>query len=203
MLTLFDPVRPWAFNDLRPHAYNLIVADPPWLYQLRSEKGNHKSAQQKYKCYTPEEIRDLFPLDELAMPSCLLLLWATFPLIERQLACVRAWGFEYKSMVVWHKVFPSGRDAIGPGYRVRGMAEPIILATRGEPLHKPLPGLFRGIRREHSRKPDEFYDIVDRRCASLKHRADVFVRTRRPGWDPFGDQMDMFDHDNTRRHAVG
>jgi len=190
---IFAPLRPWPFNDLPAHWFNLIVADPPWKYEAYSERGEAKGAASQYACMQAEEIAEAFPVGDLADRNCLLLCWATAPLIDRQIACVKAWGFEYKSYITWAKVFPSGKNAIGTGYRVRSMCEPVIVATRGEPKHKALMGLFPGVRREHSRKPEEFYQMVDQKCAGLRRRADLFSRQTRDGWRGWGNEATEFD----------
>jgi N6-adenosine-specific RNA methylase IME4 len=182
----------WTFDPLPPMGFDLVVVDPPWEYETYSERGIEKGASAQYDCMSPEAVAKAFPVDRLAGGSCLLLCWGTWPLIDRQLACVRSWGFTFKSVIVWEKVFASGKPAIGTGYRVRSMCEPVILATFGEPKHKAFPGLFTGIRREHSRKPEEFYDLVEDRCPRLFRRADIFARTRRPGWSSWGNELDKF-----------
>lgn len=190
---LFEPLQPWAFGDQRPHAYNLIVVDPPWRFEARSAKGEKKGAAAQYRCYPPEEVARRFPVDQLAEPTCLLLCWATGPLINRQIGCVQRWGFEFKTLTYWRKVFASGKPAIGTGYRARGRIEPIIIAVRGNPQHKPFDGEVTGVRREHSRKPEEFYRHVVDRCPGLRRRADVFARETRTGFEPFGDEVGKFD----------
>lgn len=182
---------PWPWNGLQPLAYDVIVIDPPWPWATRTPKGAKKSPSAQYKLMTEEEIRRL-PVAHLAGYPCLLLCWATVPLIHKQIDIVRGWGFRYQTAMMWHKVYPSGKTAMGTGYRVRSMVEPVIVATLGSPQHKPFPGLFRGVRREHSRKPREFYGLVDRLCPELHRRADVYARCRRPGWDSFGDELDKF-----------
>lgn len=190
---IFTPLQPWPFGDLPAHWFNLIVADPPWRFEAYSEAGEEKSPQAHYACMPPEDVALTFPIGELADINCLLLCWGTWPLIDRQIECVKLWGFEYKSMLVWSKVFQSGKRAWGPGYRVRSLCEPVIVATRGEPRHDPLPGLFDGVRREHSRKPEEFYEIIDRQCPGLRRRADLFTRQTRDGWRGWGNEATKFD----------
>lgn len=189
---LFAPLPPWPFADLRPHAYNLIAYDGPWEFETYSEEGQEKGPAAQYACMSVEEVFARFPPGDLAEPTCLLLCWGTWPLIDRQLACVKAAGFEFKSVFVWEKVFASGKPAMGTGYRVRSMCEPVILATRGEPRHKAFPGIFDGVRREHSRKPERFFDLVDECCPGLTRRADVFSRERREGWSAFGNEVGKF-----------
>lgn len=193
MPNLFAPLPPWPFGDLVPHGYNLIVADPPWRFESYSAAGEVKGAGAQYACVDTEQIAERFPLGDLANPgACLLLLWCTGPLLPRQLALIPRWGFAYQTCFAWSKVFPSGKPAIGTGYRVRARCEYVAVATVGSPQHAPFPGLFRGIRREHSRKPERFYELIEAKCPQLARRADVFARTRRPGWDAFGDQLDLF-----------
>lgn len=189
---LFRPLPPWPFAELRPHAYNLIVYDGPVEFETYSPDGQEKGPGAQYECLPVEEVFSRWPPGDLAEPTCLLLCWGTWPLMDRLLTAVKGGGFDFKSVIVWQKVFASGKPAIGTGYRVRSMCEPVIVATRGEPRHKPFPGLFAGVRREHSRKPEEFYGLVNRCCPRLARRADVFARQRRPGWDAFGNEVGKF-----------
>jgi len=185
-------MRNWPFGGLRPFTYNLIVIDPPWPWKTYSAKGTKKSPQARYKLMTLDEI-GLLPVMDLARSPCLLACWGTIPQMHKQIAIIGRWGFKYQSASMWHKVYPSGKTAMGTGYRVRSMVEPVFLATLGNPQHKPLPGLFQGVRREHSRKPESFYELVDRCCPQLTSRADLYARQRRPGFDSFGDELDKFD----------
>jgi N6-adenosine-specific RNA methylase IME4 len=182
----------WPFGELRPGGYNLLVVDPPWPWQTYSSKGAKKSPSAHYRTMTLEEIAAL-PVLELASWPCLLLCWGTVPLMNRQIEIVRHWGFKYQSAVMWHKVHPSGKTAMGTGHRVRSMVEPCFVATFGKPKHKAFPGLFQGIRRAHSQKPESFYELVDLHCPRLTRRADLFARQTRPGYDGFGDELHKFD----------
>jgi len=182
----------WPFGGLRQFSYDLIAIDPAWDFETYSEKGEAKGPRAQYDTMTVEEIAAL-PVGHLARGDCLLLCWATIPLLDRQLEIVKGWGFAYKSAIIWKKVFRSGKIAMGPGYRVRSMAEVVILATVGNPQHKAFPGIFDGVRREHSRKPEAFYDLVESRCPKLTFRADIYVRQTRPGWEGFGNEATKFD----------
>jgi N6-adenosine-specific RNA methylase IME4 len=106
---------------------------------------------------------------------------------------VRAWGFTPQSEMVWRKLTASGKPRMGTGYRVRTLHEPILVATIGHPTHKPLPSLFDGVAREHSRKPDEFYGIVTGHTPAALRRADLFARETRPGFDGWGNEIGKFD----------
>lgn len=183
----------WAFGRLAPASFDLIAVDPPWDFKTRSDTRQHKGIRAQYRTLSPEAIASAFPVGELAERHCLCLCWGTWPLIDRQIETVKAWGFRFQTVKVWAKVFASGKPAVGLGFRVRSMCEPVIVATRGSPKHRPFKGLFPGVRREHSRKPDSFYDQVDACCPDLIWRADLFARQSRPGWNTWGDQATKFD----------
>lgn len=187
-----------AFDSIPQLSRDLIVIDPPWDFETYSEAGEEKGPRAQYSTMGADAIREL-PVGHLARGDCLLLCWATWPALPLALECVKAWGFAYKSAIVWAKVFASGKPAMGTGYRVRSLCEPIILATIGSPQHSAFPGLFEGIRREHSRKPEEFYALVDRCAPGLTFRADIFARTSRDGWIAFGDESEKFAFPLSRR----
>jgi N6-adenosine-specific RNA methylase IME4 len=102
-------------------------------------------------------------------------------------------GFKPISEIVWLKRYPSGKARIGTGYRVRTMHAPILVCTVGNPKHKPFPSTFDGIAREHSRKPDEFYDLVLSHTPQAIRRADLFSRQTRPGFEGWGNEHGKFD----------
>jgi hypothetical protein len=89
------------------------------------------------------------------------------------------------------------QPGIGTGYRVRTMHEPILVCTVGKPQHKPFPSTFDGIAREHSRKPDEFYDLVLSHTPQAIGRADLFSRQTRPGFEGWGNEHGKFDESPT------
>lgn len=189
--------------------YGVIYADPPWRFHNFSHKGEGRNAVAHYDCMTPEEIRSL-PISHLAAKNCTLFLWATDPLLPRALEVIEAWGFEYKTVgFYWAKLnkkanpdqFTSQDFFTGLGYWTRGNVEQCLLATRGNPrrLAKDVRKLVVSRRREHSRKPDEVYDRIER-LASGPY-LEMFGRTTRPGWDSWGNQNVLFDRGSvaTRR----
>lgn len=183
----------WPFGDLEPHSFQMICADPPWDFSLFSIKGGNKSAQKHYRCLPIEEIM-AFPVQDLAAENCLLAMYATAPMLRLQMRVLDAWGFTYKTEMVWRKVFESGKQTFGPGYIVRGSHEPILLATRGHPkfVAKNIRSCFDGIRREHSRKPEEGYEIFERMLPRAR-RVELFSRTDRPGWSTWVDEVGKFN----------
>lgn len=182
----------WFFDPLLPLHYEMIVIDPPWGFDLYSKEGAKKSALAKYELMTDVDILAL-PVGELASMNCLLYCWATAPQLPLAIECVKAWGFEYKSVLVWRKITAAGKVRMGTGYRVRTTGEVVVVATLGNPKQAVIPQtLFDGIAREHSRKPDEFYALCDRVMPHAR-RADVFSRESRAGWHSFGNEATKFD----------
>lgn len=188
----------WPFGDLQPHSYSMIVADPPWDFALHSEKGGNKSAQKHYRCLPLEQIK-AFPVVDLAAENCLLMMWATAPMLHQQMTVLDAWGFKYKTEMIWRKTTPSGKQTFGPGYVVRGSHEPILIASRGSPeyIAKNIRSCFDGVRREHSRKPEEFYPLAERILPRGK-RIELFSRTNRKNWDCWGDEVGKFPGNEDR-----
>lgn len=184
----------WPFGDLQMFGYDVIVADPPWAFELYSEAGERKSAAAHYALIGLEKIKSL-PVGQLARGDCLLLLWtcgwamATGQAID---VC-RAWGFVPITEMIWRKTTRNEKVRVGTGYRVRTMHEPILLCIAGNPMHKPFPSLINGLAREHSRKPDEFYRAVVKATPRAMRRADLFSRETREGFEAWGNEAGKFD----------
>lgn len=183
----------WPFGNLPMFGYDVICADPPWHFELRSEKGNEKAASAQYETMPLAEIKAL-PVGGLASRNCLLLLWTTgWAMATGQAQEVaKAWGFNPVTELVWRKVTRNGKARMGPGYWARTIHEPILLCTTGSMKMPAFPSLFDGVAREHSRKPDQFYDLVKRRTLGMR-RADLFSRETRPGFDGWGNERTKFD----------
>lgn len=182
----------WFFDPLLPLHYELLVVDPPWDFDHYSGKGNEKSAQRQYPCMKDQQILDL-PVGQLASMNCLLYLWATAPQLPLAISCVTAWGFQYKSFMVWRKITAKGKERMSTGYRVRSSGEIVIVGALGNPKQSWVPRtIFDGVVREHSRKPEEFYAICDRVMPHAR-RADVFSREQRSGWHAFGNETTKFN----------
>jgi N6-adenosine-specific RNA methylase IME4 len=170
--------------------FRVIVVDPPWKYQVRGEDTTHR-ARNPYPDMTLEEIHKLrddpVALVERAHKDCVLWLWTTNGFLYEAFGCLTAWGFTYKTMLTWVK------DRMGTGDWLRGQTEHCLMAIRGKPtimltnqttvLHGPL--------REHSRKPDEFYALVEALCPGNKW--ELFARAQRAGWTTSGAEAQKFE----------
>lgn len=210
-----------TFAEMRPiGGFKVILADPPWLFEHRSAKGEGKAPQQHYPCESVEDIAAL-PVDVLAADDCALFMWVTWPLMPQWMRVVEGWGFEFAGLAwEWLKFNPAtGKYAFGPGYGTRKNVEPCLLCTRGNPsLRSPLPddlfGLgaapqgvhsvrdfieampqdaIRAKRREHSRKPDEQYGRIETLFDGPF--VELFARQARPGWSCWGNETDKFQHE--------
>lgn len=183
---------PWTFAPLRAGAYSIIVCDPPWPWA----GGKTKAGEAHYRTMGLDKIIAL-PVAALAQPDCALLIWSTGPLLDRAILTAQAWGFSYKSHVVWRKTTATGKPRMGCGFWARSMHETVVIATRGAPRALRLPSVIDGVAREHSRKPDEFYHLIRKLTPRLK-RADIFSRQTRPGFDGWGDQHGLLDGVRTK-----
>lgn len=138
------------------------------------------------------ELRAL-PVGALARGDAVLWCWATHPMIDQQIGCVRAWGFKFVTTGVWVKRTRNGKLAFGTGYRLRCASEPFIIATVGNPkTAKNIRTVIEGPIRRHSEKPDEAYAEAERMMPSAMARADLFSRTDRRGWSAWGDEVGKF-----------
>jgi N6-adenosine-specific RNA methylase IME4 len=188
------------FDPLAAHSYDLIVIDPPWPFATWSAKGQGKSPSAHYRVMTLAEIMAL-PVRGLLNNHAVVLLWTTGAMLAQAFAVMQAWGITYKTNLMWRKVTRNGKVRMGCGFWARTMHEPILLGTVGKPRKITLLSCFDGIAREHSRKPDEFYQMITERTPGLR-RADVFAREKREGWDCWGDEVGKFSSEAVATERV-
>ncbi len=171
-------------------SYGLIYADPPWKFSVYSDKGKGRSAEAWYDCLTLDEIKAL-PVRDMAATDCVLLMWVTDPFLKKGFEVIESWGFEYKTVgFYWVKQNPGPVYPIGTGYWTRANPEQCLLATRGSPrrINADVRKLVLSPRREHSRKPDELYKMIERLCAGPY--LELFARQQVPGWDNMGNEAE-------------
>jgi N6-adenosine-specific RNA methylase IME4 len=173
--------------------YKVIYIDCPWNFQTHSVKGKGRSAEAHYKCMNLNDIKNL-PVRDWADKDCVLLMWVTDPMLEKGLEVIRSWGFNYKTVgFYWVKTNKNGSFFMGTGYWTRANPEQCLLATIGHPkrINRDVRKVTISRRREHSRKPEEMYERIERLCEGPY--LEVFSRSSRPGWDSWGDQVGLFD----------
>src|SRR5262245_15230378 len=176
------------FEKLPDRHFGAILADPPLRYETWSEKGMGRSADNHYPTMIWREIARL-PVEDLAAKDCVLFMWCCWPTILNTLRIIEAWGFTYKTCAFcWTKGDPSrplGDDNApfaGMGYWTRANTEPCLLATRGRPkrLNTDVRQAVIAPRQEHSRKPDEIHNGIERLVGGPY--LELFARRPRAGW---------------------
>lgn len=172
--------------------FRTILADPPWRFQNRSGKvaPEHKRLS-RYGTMSLDEIMTL-PVQQLTADTAHLYLWVPNALLPEGIKVLEAWGFTYKSNLVWHKIRKDGGpDGRGVGFYFRNVTELVLFGVRGKNARTLAPGrrqvnFLATRKREHSRKPDEFYDIVE--LCSPGPYLELFARGPREGWAVWGNQ---------------
>lgn len=172
--------------------FGTILADPPWQFSNRTGKmaPEHKRLS-RYRTMTLQEIMEL-PISQMALPKCHLYLWVPNALIQEGLEVMRRWGFNYKTNIVWYKIRKDGGpDGRGVGFYFRNVTELVLFGVRGS-MRTLAPGrtqvnILSTRKREHSRKPDEFYDIIER-CSPGPY-LELFARHPRPKWSQWGNEI--------------
>lgn len=172
-------------------SFSTILADPPWRFSNRTGKmaPEHRRLR-RYATMTHRDIMEL-PVTQLANSASHLYLWVPNALIKEGLQVMERWGFTYKTNLVWYKVRKDGGpDGRGVGFYFRNVTELILFGVRGS-MRTLQPGrrqvnLFATRKREHSRKPDELYDIIEQ-CSPGPY-LELFARHGRKGWIQWGDE---------------
>lgn len=189
--------------------YACIVADPPWFYDLRNQDQTHRN-RIAYPPMRLEEILAL-PIPALAdRTGCVLWLWTTNNHLPQAFQCLDRWGFEHKAVLTWVKIASTGNPHIGTGHWLRNATEHCLLAIRGKlrcfgvggvgTLNNEPTVLF-APRREHSRKPEGFYNLVEKLCPDLS-KLELFARQIRPGWESWGNEVDKFGLSCSAKNAI-
>lgn len=174
--------------------FKTVLADPPWRFLNRTGKvaPEHRRLS-RYGTLSVEEIGAL-PVSQIVEQTAHLYLWVPNALLPEGLHVMKAWGFSYKSNIVWHKLRKDGgSDGRGVGFYFRNVTELILFGTRGKNARTLAPGRrqvnYVGTRkREHSRKPDEQYEIIE--SCSPGPFLELFGRGLRGNWITWGDQAD-------------
>jgi len=190
--------------------YSTILADPPWQFTNRTGKmaPEHKRLN-RYSTLKLNEICEL-PVSSIALEKAHLYLWVPNALLAEGLEVMKAWGFTYKTNIIWHKVRKDGGpDGRGVGFYFRNTTEIILFGIRGK-MRTLGPGrsqvnIIRTRKREHSRKPDEQYEIIEQ-CSPGPY-LEMFARGNRKKWFSWGNQADNYEiswktyKNNSRRNT--
>jgi N6-adenosine-specific RNA methylase IME4 len=172
-----------ASEQLGTKLYGVIYADPPWRFEPWSrETGQDRAADNHYPTLTLEAITAIVPP---AAEDCVLFLWATIPMLPEAIEVMRAWGFTYRSAVVWAK------DRVGTGYWFRNTAELLMVGVRGDVPAPALGTQYESIIEAragaHSAKPNGFAEMIEELFPSVPC-LEMFARGPRLGWDTWGNE---------------
>lgn len=173
-------------------SYRTIYADPPWQFANRTGKmaPEHKRLS-RYSTMKLEDIKKL-PVSDVADERSHLYLWVPNALLPEGIEVMRAWGFTYKTNLVWEKVRKDGMpDGRGVGFYFRNVTEMVLFGIKGDnnrtlDAGRSQVNLIRSIKREHSRKPDEFISLIEH-CSPGPY-LELFARGDRDNWDMWGNQ---------------
>ena len=176
-----------------------ILADPPWQFTNRTGKmaPEHKRLS-RYPTLTLQEIQEL-PVPVIAEETAHLYLWVPNALLAEGLEVMKAWGFIYKTNLIWYKIRKDGGpDRRGVGFYFRNVTEMILFGVRGKNARTLAPGrsqenILLSRKREHSRKPDEQYELIEK--CSRSPRIELFARGPRKGWVVWGNQSEAYEPD--------
>lgn len=176
--------------------FGTVLADPPWRFLNRTGKvaPEHKRLS-RYETLSTEEIMEM-PVNIVTADRSHLYLWVPNALLQEGLQVLKAWGFQYKTNIVWHKIRKDGGpDGRGVGFYFRNTTELLLFGVKGS-LRTLQPGrtqvnIVKSQKQEHSRKPDEVYGIIEK--CSPGPFLEIFSRGTRPGWTVFGNQSDAYE----------
>lgn len=184
------------FENLGGKKFVTILADPPWQFNNRTGKvaPEHKRLN-RYATMSNQEIAEL-PVSSITDEKAHLYLWVPNALLSEGLNVMQAWGFDYKTNIVWQKIRKDGEpDGRGVGFYFRNTTELILFGVKGKNARTLAPGrpqvnVIKTRKREHSRKPDEQYDIIEA-CSDGPY-LELFARGGRPGWTAWGNQSEDY-----------
>ena len=176
--------------------FGAILADPPWEFKNKTGKiaPQHKKTA-RYKTLSLEDIKSL-PVERVSSKRSHLYLWVPNALIKEGLEVMDAWGFKYKTNLIWRKIRKDGGpDGRGVGFYFRNTTEIILFGVKGKNVRTRKPGrtqvnVIETRKREHSRKPDELYKIIEK--CSWGPFLELFARGKRKNWTSWGDQSKKY-----------
>lgn len=181
LITQYLPEQKKSEVELPKEKFNVIYADPPWQFD---NSGFEQSAASIYPTMSTDEICAM-PVKEVAQGEAVMFMWATNAMLEDALRVVTAWGFDYKTNIVWIK-----DRAPGMGWFTQSKHELLLIAVKGNGLHpefKPDSWLKASVTK-HSKKPHEFYDIIEKMYPKQKY-IELFARNERSNWTSWGNQV--------------
>lgn len=179
------------------HRFHTVLADPPWQFANRT--GKMAPEHRRLTRYATMDLATIMnlPVPEIVAEPAHLYLWVPNALLPEGLEVLKSWGFEYKSNIVWHKVRKDGgSDGRGVGFYFRNVTEIVLFGVRGKKARTLAPArrqvnLIASKKREHSRKPDELYELIE--DCSRGPFIELFARRTRKSWIAWGNEADGYE----------
>lgn len=184
-------------HTVKKKKFATILADPPWQFANRTGKmaPEHKRLN-RYPTMNLQDIMDL-PVKDITADTAHLYMWVPNALLPEGIKVLEAWGFSYKTNLVWYKIRKDGGpDGRGVGFYFRNVTELILFGVKGKNCRTLDPGrtqvnLLATQKREHSRKPDEQYKLIE--SCSPGPYLELFARGSRPKWTTWGNQAEEYE----------
>lgn len=190
------------WRDLPQRSYDVVLADPPWSYYGQQDKW---AAAAKFYPTAADEAISTLPMHDLLTKNGVLFLWATSPRLDAAMECLKHWELHFRGIAfVWVKSRKDGKPIGAQGVRpsiIKPTAEYVIAASKvakGRPLklfNEAVPNVILAPRREHSQKPDEIQEYIEKMYPQAD-KLEMFARTSRLGWDSWGNEIDRFSPAN-------
>lgn len=182
-------------QDLGAAKFGTILIDPPWRFMNRTGKVAPEHVRlRRYSTLTTEEIASI-PVSDISAEQSHLYLWCPNALLPDGFQVMKAWGFTYKTNLIWYKIRKDGGpDGRGVGFYFRNVTENLLFGVKGK-LRTLQPGrrqvnIISSRKREHSRKPDEAYGIIE--SCSPGPYVELFAREKTKGWTQWGDEIESY-----------
>lgn len=195
------------FATLKGQKFKTILADPPWQFSNRT--GKVAPEHKRLSRYPTMPLKDLtaLPVNTLTDETAHLYLWVPNALLLEGLTVLEAWGFTYKTNIVWQKIRKDGEpDGRGVGFYFRNTTELLLFGIKGKKARTLAPGrsqvnVIKSRKREHSRKPDEQYGIIE--ACSPGPYLELFARGKKENWNVWGNQSENYypDWDTYKNHS--
>lgn len=181
-------------SQLGNKKFRTIMADPPWRFTNRT--GKVAPEHKRLNRYSTMDLQDIcgMPISDHAEETSHLYMWVPNALLPDGLEVMKSWGFQYKSNIIWHKIRKDGgSDGRGVGFYFRNVTEILLFGVKGKKARTEAPArsqvnMIQTRKREHSRKPDEQYELIE--SCSKGPYLELFARGTRPGWTYWGNQAD-------------
>lgn len=184
-----------SYRAATSEPFGTVLIDPPWRFMNRTGKvaPEHRRLA-RYETMATEELAQL-PVGELMKPASHVYLWCPNALLADGLRLLEAWGFTYKTNLVWYKVRKDGGpDGRGVGFYFRNVTELVLFGVKGKlrtgPAGRRQTNIIVHRKREHSAKPPTLYQVVED-CSPGPY-LELFARERRPGWQQWGNEVDTY-----------